>query len=518
MEPLATDWLARRAELTPDAAALFSPSSLVTTYAAWNARVAQTAGFLAGKLGIGRGDRLAILAQNSETYLDLVFACGRLGAVLECASWRLAVPELVALLGRSARKAFFYDDASAAVVSALEAGQVALGTPIALGRRHEPRHLHLAAREGAALGPLTDAERPRQSDPWLLCHTGGSTGTPKAAVLTHANVTWNAINTVMTWGLRADDVAILDAPLFHAGGLNVFTTPLVYAGGASIVCPRFDPERTFDLVASGRPTLLFGVPSMLLALAEHPRWATADLARLRILITGGAPAPASLFARFQAKGAVLRLGYGLTEAGPNNFWLSDQAARQKPGRVGRPLLHVEHRIVDSNGQDIDEPGIPGELLLRGPHVMPGYADDAAATCAAIDAAGWLHTGDLAERDADGDVAIAGRKKDLFISGGENVVPAEVESALSELEAVVEAAVVPVPHARWGEVGLAFVVFRGDGAPAPELTTRLRARLAPFKVPHSFVTLPALPKTSAGKVDRSRLVALAREHMSTGEPS
>ncbi len=261
----------------------------------------------------------------------------------------------------------------------------------------------------------------------MLCYTGGSTGAPRGVVQTHGGILWNAINTVASWDLGAGDTAIVNAPLFHTGGLHVCATPLVHAGGASILCRRFDPEQVFDLVAGGEATLLFGVPTMFVMLEQHARWGGADLSRLRLVIGGGAPVPARLFESFFARGVELRLGYGLTEAGPNNFWLPRELARAKPGSVGHPLLHVEARLVDDGGV-IERADAVGELQLRGPHVMAGYFRDPEATATAMGQGGWLATGDLARRDGDGAYSIVGRRKEMFISGGENVHPAEVRSS------------------------------------------------------------------------------------------
>ena len=333
----------------------------------------------------------------------------------------------------------------------------------------------------------------------MLCYTGGSTGAPRGVVQTHGGVTWNAINTAASWELGAGDVAIVNAPLFHTGGLHVFTTPMVHAGGASILCRRFDPDQLFDLLAGGEPTLLFGVPTMFHMLERHPRWPEADFSRLRLVISGGAPAPARLFEAFFARGVRFRTGYGLTEAGPNNFWLPDSLTRAKPGSVGHPLLHVEARLV-ADGRVL-EGGEIGELELRGPHLMAGYYRDPDASAVIRD--GWLATGDLARRDADGAYWIVGRRKEMYISGGENVYPAEVEDALCDHPAVAEAVVVGVPDPVWGEVGFAFVALREAGG-APALDEFLAGRLARYKLPRGYELLPELPRTGAGKLDRAAL--------------
>ena len=323
-------------------------------------------------------------------------------------------------------------------------------------------------------------------------------------MLTHGSVSWNALGTAASWGLRSDDLAILNAPLFHTGGLNVFTAPLLAIGGASIVCREFDPDQVYDLLERHPVTLFFGVPTMFLALQEHPRFATAPLGRLRIVISGGAPCPEPIFRRFHARGcARFKTGYGLTEAGPNNFWLPDELAADRPGAVGWPLAHVDARIVDEHDRPCP-PGQVGELHLRGPHLCAGYWNHPDATAAAF-TGGWLRTGDLAVRADDGCTTIVGRAKDMLISGGENVYPAEVEAVLMAHPQVAEAALLGVPDPRWGEVGRAIVVARGPLDPA-DLLAFAGARLARYKLPKSVVLVDALPRTAAGKLDRRALVA------------
>jgi fatty-acyl-CoA synthase len=321
--------------------------------------------------------------------------------------------------------------------------------------------------------------------------------------LTHGNILWNAMGTAASWALHARSRALLNAPLFHTGGMNVLTAPLVWVGGCSYVASGFDAGQALELIDAGKITCFFGVPTMFDALARHPRFDAADFGEVELVISGGAPCPAPLFDALWAKGVPFKTGYGLTEAGPNNFWLPDPLVREKPGCVGYPLLHVDARIVDEAGEDAPA-ATPGELLLRGPHVTPGYWGDEAATRAALDAAGWLHTGDLALRDDDGVFRIVGRKKDMYISGGENVYPAEVESVLRSHPAVVEAAVIGEPHEKWGEVGHAHVVSSDPTLDAAALDAFLASRLAKYQRPARVSFHRALPQTGAGKVDRRAL--------------
>lgn len=497
-----TDWLAARARLSPDRTALVDAQRgyVPVTYGAWFRRVNQTARFLRDRLGVRPGDRVAVLARNRVEYLDVWFALGRIGGVLQNLNWRLSRRELSAIVADAAPVALLYDAPHAELAAELAAGQpnglrrVAFDAPAADAPTFAERDVLSA--EPLPPPPVTDEA------PWVLCYTGGSTGTPKGAVLSHRAVFANAVNTVLSWGLRPDDVTLLDAPLFHTGGLNVLTAPLVAVGGTSIVTDGFAPDRTFDAVERHGVTVLFGVPTMFIELQRHPRWAAADFSRLRFVISGGAPCPASVFEAFRAKGVAFRTGYGLTEAGPNNFWLPDEQVRRKPGAVGHPLWSVEAQILRPDGAEA-APDEVGELCLRGPHLFSGYWNNPTATAAAVDAEGRLHTGDLATRDAEGCFRIVGRLKEMFISGGENVYPAEVESVLHEHPSVVEAAVVGVPDAKWGEVGAAFLVLAAEVSD-DELTAFCRARLAGYKVPKRFIRLAALPRTGAHKIDKPAL--------------
>ncbi|HEU4321744.1 MAG TPA: long-chain fatty acid--CoA ligase [Roseiflexaceae bacterium] len=501
------DWLAARARLTPERLALVDQDrgARPISYREWDAAANRTAALLRA-LGVARGDRVAVLAQNCVAYLDIWFACGKLGAVLQTLNWRLTPRELAALVEDAAPRVLVYGPEYAEQARALCAGRRLQGLALEAGGHAAPGDATLADREALPDSPPPPAEL-GWDDPWVICYTGGSTGLPKGAVLTHGNIAWNAINTVMSWGLRPDDVAILNAPLFHTGGLNVFTAPLAQIGGASIVCRGFDPDQVFDLLEDGRVTLYFGVPTMFIAMQQHPRWETADFARLRLIISGGAPCPQPVFERFWQRGIDFKTGYGLTEAGPNTFWLPPADVRRKPGAVGFPLLNIDVRLVDSAGGECG-PEQVGELLIRGPHVCAGYWNQPEESARAI-VGGWLHTGDLAVRDSEGYYTIVGRLKDVIISGGENIYPAEVESALAAHPAVGEIALIGVPDPRWGEVGRALVVPRPGHALAPEeLLAFGRERLARYKLPKSVVLVAALPRTGAGKIDK---VALARDY-------
>ncbi|HET9985899.1 MAG TPA: long-chain fatty acid--CoA ligase [Longimicrobiales bacterium] len=501
------DWLEKRTQLTPERTALtFAPTGETTTYAEWNERANRTANLLAG-LGVGRGDLVSVYSSNRPEYLDLFFACNKTGAILHNLNWRLTVHELRAILAAAEPVVLVYSPEWREQVNALREPLRSVRHFVALGEPAAPGDLSFGERETQ---PATLQRRvPLEADdPWAIYYTGGTTGTPKGAVLTYGNMTWNSVNTIVSWGVEGDDVAPLQLPFFHIGGPNIFMLPLVHLGGRTILCTGFDPDETFDLVESGGITRLVGVPTMFVVLQQHPRWAATDFTRLRLVISGGAPCPLPVMQRFWERGVDFKMGYGLTEAAGNNFWLPQKDVRRKPGSVGFPIFHIGMEIVRPDGSACDA-GEEGELLIRGPHVIPGYWKQPEATAQAI-RDGWLYTGDIARRDEDGFFYVVGRSKEMFISGGENVYPAEIESVLYAHADVREAALVAVPHEKWGEVGRAYVVLEPGREPSAEaILAFLRERLARYKLPHSITFVDQLPKTAIGKIDKRQLVEATR---------
>jgi fatty-acyl-CoA synthase len=501
------DWLARREMLTPNKVALVDTlnGNRRITYREWNRAANRTANFLREELGVRKGDRVAVLAMNCVEYLDVWFACGKLGAIMQTLNWRLTPRELAGLIADATPRVLLYGADFVSPVEALRALNATPALTLALS---------LDGREKMADTPPPEIEL-TWNDPWVICYTGGTTGLPKGAILTHRAITANSVNTVVSWGLTPDDVTILNSPLFHTGGLNVFTAPLVHIGGTSIVCRAFDADQVFDLIRDAGVTIYFGVPTMFIAMQQHTRWNEADFSKLKLVISGGAPCPLPVFEKFWARGVDFKTGYGLTEAGPNTFWLPREDVRRKPGAVGFPLFHVDVKVVDEQGNARGADQV-GELLVRGPHVCAGYWNRPEETAKAIDQDGWLRTGDLARRDAEGYYTIVGRSKDMIISGGENIYPAEIESVLHAHPAVAEAALIGVPDAKWGEVGRAIVVLQKDAhVTAEELVAFCQPRLARYKIPKSFVFVDALPMTAAGKIDKKVLTEKYSEPVVSG---
>ena len=496
-----TDWLDKRSKLTPDRNALIDAASdSRTTFAAWNERANRTANYLRS-LGVAKGDRIAVYASNCSEYADLFWAAPKIGAVLQNLNWRLTVHELRGIVEDGEPKVLIYSEDWRPQVEDLKPSLTTVDHVVAMVNPG-PGERSFVERD-AMSGETPERPDLTQDDPWGIYYTGGTTGLPKGAVVTHGNVTWNSVNTVTSWGMTSEHVAPLQLPFFHIGGPNIFMVPLVHTGGTTILCSGFDPDETFDLVESGGITHYVAVPTMFQMLQDHPRWATADFSHLELVISGGAPCPLPIMQRFWDRGVDFKMGYGLTEASGNNFWLPPEMVQEKIGSVGYPLFHIDMKVIREDGTEcgVDE---EGELLIRGPNVVAGYWNRPEATAETI-IDGWLHTGDVATCDSDGCFRVLGRSKDMFISGGENVYPAEVESVITAFSNVREAAVVGVPDVTWGEVGRAFVVV-DDGFDANALKAFLDERLARYKIPRSIVVLDAIPLTAIGKIDKKLLAS------------
>ncbi|HET7514728.1 MAG TPA: long-chain-fatty-acid--CoA ligase [Gaiella sp.] len=493
-------WLADRARLTPDRVAIrYLGGDL--TYAELDRRATRLAAGLAGR-GLRRGDRLATLTQTSPDHVSTLFACARLGVALLPISWRLAPAEVAHQLvdAEPALLLVSAEHETLALESASDTVSLAPGGAVEIARIGDPTL--------EADGDVDDVAC--DDDPLLLVYTSGTTGKPKGALLTHANCFWTNLSFDRTTSLRDDDVVLQVLPQFHVGGWNVQPLLAWWKGATVVLEPSFDAGRALRLIAEHRVTTMMGVPATYLFLAEQEGFATADLSSLRLAVVGGAPMPESLLQTWQARGVEIVQGYGLTEAAPNVLCLPPEEASRKLGFAGKPYPHVDVALRDADTGTFLAGTAAGELVVRGPNVFAGYWRNDAATAATL-ADGWLSTGDVAERDEEGFYRIAGRIKDMVISGGENVYPAEIEDVLHAHPAVVEAAVVGVPDERWGEVCAAFVVLRDGTTTSPDaLREHCRARLAGFKVPKTFAVVDELPRSSMGKVLKDDLRASLTE--------
>ena len=470
MSPLTVDRMLRdRARITPGRVAI-QEAGRTWTYGQLEARSDELAA------GMAHGERVSTLTGNSGEHVATMFACAKAGAILHPISWRLAPAEI----------AYQLDDADSTVFLVEEPYRELGEAALALAGVSPRRTLEPHGRSNAG---------PADHDPLFLIYTSGTTGKPKGAVLTQANCFWTNLSFDLATGLRAEDVILQVLPQFHCGGWNVQSI-LAWWKGARIVLERaFDPQRALDLIERERITTTMGVPANYLFMSQEARFADADLSSLRLAVVGGAPMPEALLDVWASRGVDIVQGYGLTEAAPNVLCLAPEDARRKAGWAGKPYPYVECALSEV-----------GELLVRGPNVFPGYWRNVEATETAF-ADGWLRTGDVAERDGEGNYRIRGRLKDMVVSGGENIYPAEIEQVLHEHPAVADAAVVGVPDERWGEVCVAFVVLSAPLS-EEELRAHCLARLARFKVPKSFHVVEALPRNPMGKVVKSELQVLA----------
>ncbi|MGY5114644.1 acyl-CoA synthetase [Streptomyces sp. 900105755] len=485
-------WPARRARKTPHRTALVFGGQ-PTDYRTLHERTTRLAHALRAR-GIRRGDRIAYLGPNHPAYLETLFAAGVLGAVFVPLNTRLVGPEIAYQLGDSGAKALLYGPSHAGLVAGLP-GTTDVRTYVEVGPEYEEL---LAA---AADDPIDEPVAP--DDTCIIMYTSGTTGRPKGAMLTHANLTWNAFNVLVDTDLIADERALVSAPLFHTGGLNMLALPVLLKGGTCVLVESFDPDATFDLIEQHRITFMFGVPTMFDQVARHPRWPDADLSSLRILTCGGSPVPTPMIAAYQERGLTFLQGYGMTEAAPGVLFLDAEHALSKAGSAGVPHFFSDVRVVRPDLTPVDA-GEPGEIMVRGPHVMPGYwglPEDTAGSFAD----GWFRSGDAATVDEDGYVFVVDRLKDMIISGGENVYPAEIEDLLLGHPGIAECAVIGVPDDKWGEVPRAVVVPReGTVLDPDEVLASLTGRLAKYKLPKSVVLADELPRTASGKLLKARV--------------
>ncbi|MFI6274425.1 o-succinylbenzoate--CoA ligase [Streptomyces sp. NPDC050988] len=485
-------WPARRARKTPHRTALIHGDTTVT-YAGLYERTTRLAHALRAS-GVRRGDRIAYLGPNHPSYLETLFAAGTLGAVFVPLNTRLAGPEIAYQLTDSGAKALVYGPSFAGLVAGLP-GNSDVRTYVEVGAEYD--QLLGGAPDEAIDEPVT------ADDTCIIMYTSGTTGRPKGAMLTHGNLTWNAVNVLVDQDLIADERALVSAPLFHTAGLNMLTLPVLLKGGTCVLVEAFDPAATFDLIERHRITFMFGVPTMFEHVARHPRWADADLSSLRMLSCGGSPVPTPLIAAYQERGLTFLQGYGMTEASPGVLFLDAEHAVSKAGSAGVPHFFSDVRVVRPDLAPA-EIGETGEVVVRGPHVMPGYWGLPDET-AAVFHDGWFRSGDAARIDEDGYVTIVDRLKDMIISGGENIYPAEIEDQLLAHPDIVECAVIGVPDEKWGEVPRAVVVPREDVELDPdEVLASLAGRLAKYKIPKSVVLADELPRTASGKLLKSRV--------------
>jgi fatty-acyl-CoA synthase len=505
------DYLARRQLYTPEKVGIIDAGKKPTlrlTYLRMNARANRLANWLRTEAGIEKGDRVAILARDGVEHLDTFFACSKLGAIHTALNWRLHWREALEIILSTSPKVLVFSEDLKDHVSQIQASFEQNNSII-------HRYLHLDGQgiersadfasilERGDPEPVT-CETLEAEDIAALIFTGGTSGKPKAAQVSHRMIAWNTLNTVIH-DVHHDDIYLNVFPLFHTGGLFVYTLPQIILGGTTILVRQFDPQQVLEILQEEQVSIFAGVPTMYQMLSQAPNWPAADLSSLRFCTSGGAPLPVPLVEKYtQEKGVRFKQGFGMTEFGPGIFALAPEDSIRKAGSIGRPNFYVEARIVDDNGIYLGSEQVR-ELVLKGPSYSSGYFNDPQASADALDEDGFFHTGDLAKYDQEGYFYIVDRKKDMFISGGENVYPAEVEAILYKHPAIHQCAVIGLPDQKWGEIGVAVVLLKPGIDPSPEeLISFVQDFLAPYKVPKRIVFRTELPISGAGKILKREL--------------
>ncbi len=512
---LASDWIAFHADRTPEKLALIDQQTgRRFSYGDLNDRSARLAAYLRDQWDVRPGDRIAILGKNSTDYFEFEFACIKLGAMMLPLNWRLAEPELLFILNDAEAKGLVYDAEFAeripplvekstvekllridAAFPGVDDGSPAYEDAITTSNKHVVMH------------PQTTHDTPM-----MIMYTAGTTGHPKGVIITQGMMLWNAVNISTPTGLSCNSVFYCVLPTFHIGGLNLYVNPTLHLGGTSIIARQYDPGLALQTLSDPElgVTHFFGVPAIYLFLSQHPDFDATDLTHVELWGCGGAPMPVALLQQYAARGIIVQLGFGMTETSPTVFLIDKRRSLEKPASVGKPLLHTRVRVVDDQLKDMP-PGEVGEVVISGPNITPGYwkRPDADASSFSLDEYGnrWLHSGDAGTIDEDGCIYIVDRYKDMYISGGENVYPAEVEQVIFQIEGVADAAVIGVTDERWGESGLAYVVLKpGSSMSEDAIIGYCRTNLAKFKVPKGVRFIDALPRNAAGKVLKRELKA------------
>ncbi|WP_226675846.1 acyl-CoA synthetase [Mesobacillus jeotgali] len=496
------DWLETRASLTPEAAAIADAGTgQEWSYREVNDRAKAIAAWMDSN-GVKKGDRIALLAPNGICYFDLLFACGKIGAIFVPLNWRLSIDELAFII-KDCEPTFlaFHSNFTKEVTTIWG---------------EEDRCIQINGTRFSRLmeqffaGPCEMNEiNLDEEDPLAMIYTGGTTGKPKGAVLSHRAIIWNSISTITSWNLTNEDTTVTYLPLFHTGGLNALSIPILMAGGKVVLANDFTPEKAIDNLIKYKSTIVLFVPTMHHMLVKSQQFLEAEFLDMKLFLSGGAPCPLEIYEAYKKKGISFKEGYGLTEAGPNNFYIDPSEANVKRGSVGKPMLFHSIKLLDENESEVPA-GQVGELVIKGKHTFSYYWKNKTATDHAWKD-GWLHTGDLAKKDEDGYYYIVGRKKEMIITGGENVYPLEIEHWLCAHPLIREAAVVGIPDEKWGEVVTAFIVLE-EGAVLGEQEAKMhcREKLGGYKIPKVIQTIGQMPKTHVGKIDKKQLkeVALA----------
>jgi len=497
------DLAGRMAAFTPDREAIIdADSGRSYTCRELNNRANKLANYLQSGIGLAKGDRVAVLARNCIEYFDFFFATQKLGLVLVPLNFRLADDEISQLLNMTgvstlAYEVFFEERARLIIPGSLIKNTIVWGRASINSAADYEKIL-----QGGSSGSLGRTHMEIE-DPHLILFTGGTTGLPKGAVLSHRSIYWNMVSETLSWNMGPADTIFHVLPLFHTGGWNIATLPTLFSGGKLIISSKFDPEMTLKIIDHHRCSIMFAAATIFMMMSQTEYFKRADLKSLRFMMSGAAPCPRGVMEPYWDRDIPFMQGYGITEGGPNNLFmpfqrLSMAQVRDRWNSVGVPFLYCQARVANPDGAEA-APVTMGELQLSGPVIFSGYWGNAEATAATL-IDGWVHTGDIAMKDEEGFFYIVDRKKDMFISGGENVFPVEVEKVIAAHPGVAEVAVIGVPDPTWGEVGMAYVVsLPGRSLEPAEILNFAGERLGRYKVPKYVEVIDALPKSAVGKV-------------------
>ncbi|HAP89418.1 MAG TPA: o-succinylbenzoate--CoA ligase [Arthrobacter bacterium] len=456
--------------------------------------------------GVAKFDRVAYLGDNHPSFLETLFACGQLGAIFVPLNARLAPPEIQFQL-QDCGAATLIHAGSLDVLAAAGAAGTLVNRRIAVDDSSGEQGTTAAEDFEAVLASGSDQyldEAVDLDDGAMILYTSGTTGHPKGALLTHGNIVWNCMNVIVDFDFASTDVALMISPLFHVASLNMGVLPTLLKGGTVVLEPKFDPRRTLELIEKHRATTISGVPTTYQMLCEHRAWDTTDLSSLNKLTCGGSAVPLRVLEAYEQRGLRFSNGYGMTETAPGATTLPAARSREKAGSSGLPHFFTDVRIADFDGA-VAAPGSVGEIQIKGPNVIHEYWNRPGATAESYDAGGWFKSGDMGYKDNDGFVFVSDRLKDMIISGGENIYPAEVEQAITELDAVGSVAVIGVPDEKWGEVPRAVILLReGAQLTEAELRAHLEGRLARYKIPKTVMFVDEMPRTASGKIRKADL--------------
>ena len=501
-----------RARINPDSEAVYDiDQNKHYSYKEIDMRANILANYLIEKFKVTKGDRIAFIARNRVELIDAYYATGKCGAILVPYNARLSVNELARLIEKESPKVLFYESIYFDLVDALK-NEVEIEEYVVLSETGSDSNV-IGYEEIMSYGNKSPVfcEGIDFEDIHLIIHTGGTTGLPKGGMISHRAELFNAMNEICTWGISHSDSAHILLPLFHTGGWNLLTLPILHAGGRIILNKQFDPKLSLKIIDKEKPTFVFGAATIFRMMVDLPEFEETDFSSVKWIMAGAAPTPVNIMEKFWSRGIRFVLGYGMTEAGPNNLtapaeFMDDETMRKKYASVGKPMYFTLVKIVDENG---NEAGInePGELVWSGPQIFSGYWGNEEETKKTLKD-GWVYTGDMAVKDEEGYYYIVGRKKNMFISGGENVFPPEVENAIYEIPQIHEVCVIGVPDEKWGEVGKAVISLKpGEETSKEEIMNVLKQKLAHYKVPKYIQFVNEIPKNNVGKIVAAKVAEL-----------